>query len=161
MEKLKLLLKELENKIENFELVNPSVSNSSIGWHIEHSFLVVNVIIEGLKKSNPNDYKWKFNLKRLYVYTINKIPRGRGKVPKRVQPQNNFSHESLKNHFVITTEKLKELSKLNPRTYIEHPVFGMLNVKPTLKFLLIHTQHHIDIINDIINKQDDLNRPAQ
>lgn len=160
MEKLKLLLEQLESKIENFELVNPAVSNSSIGWHIEHSFLVINVIIEGLKKSNPDDYKWKFNLKRLFVYTINKIPRGSGKAPKRVQPQNNFSQESLKNHFVITTEKLKELNDFNPDNYIEHPVFGKLNVKPTKKFLFIHTRHHIDIINDILNKKDNINRPA-
>ena len=73
MEKLKLLLEELDSKIENFELVNPAVSTSSVGWHVEHSILVIDVIIEGLKKSNPNDYKWKFNLKRLYVYTINKM----------------------------------------------------------------------------------------
>ena len=161
MEKLRTLITELENKIENFELVNPEVSSSSVGWHIEHSFLVINVIIEGLKKSNPNDYEWKFNLKRLYVYTIKKIPRGRGQAPKRVQPQNNFSQESLKNHFAITTEKLPELKKLNPHNYIEHPVFGKLNVKPALKFLFIHTRHHIDIINDIINKKDNINRPEQ
>ena len=161
MEKLRTLIKELENKIENFELINPAISSSSVGWHIVHSFLVINVIIEGLKKSNPNDYKWKFNLKRIYVYTIYKIPRGRGQAPKRVQPQNNFSQESLKNHFETITEKLKELNNLNPRNYIEHPVFGKLNLKPALKFLFIHTRHHIDIINDIINKKDNINQPAK
>ena len=160
MEKLRALIKELENKIENFELVNPAVSSSSVGWHIEHSFLVVNVIVEGLKKSNPKDYKWKFNLKRLYVYTINKIPRGSGKAPKRVLPQNNFSRETLKNHFLLTIDKLNEFSSLNPDNYIEHPVFGKLNLKLTIKFLFIHTRHHINIIKDIINKKDVINRPA-
>ena len=153
MEKLKMLLEELESKIESFEMINPAVSTSSVGWHIEHSFLVINVIIDGLKKSNPNDYRWKFNLKRLYVYTINKILRGGSKAPKRVQPQNNFSQESLKNHFLITSDKLKELSNLNPDNYIEHPVLGKLNAKPAIKFLFIHTRHHIDIINDIIKKK--------
>ena len=160
MEKLRALIKELENKIENFKLVNPAVSSSSVGWHIEHSFLVVNVIVEGLKKSNPKDYKWKFNLKRLYVYTINKIPRGSGKAPKRVLPQNNFSRETLKNHFLLTIDKLNEFSSLNPDNYIEHPVFGKLNLKLTIKFLFIHTRHHINIIKDIINKKDVINRPA-
>ena len=158
MEKLKLLLEELDSKIENFELVNPAVSTSSVGWHIEHSFLVINVIIEGLKKSNPNDYKWKFNLKRLYFYTINKIPRGGSRAPKRVQPQNNFSLESLKNHFANTNEKLQELNNLSRNNYIEHPVMGKLNAKPAIKFLCIHTRHHIDIIDDILKKKDVINR---
>ena len=158
MEKLKLLLEELDSKIENFELVNPAVSTSSVGWHVEHSILVIDVIIEGLKKSNPNDYKWKFNLKRLYVYTINKIPRGGSKAPKKVRPQNNFSLESLKKHFANTNEKLQELNNVSRNNYIEHPVMGKLKTKPAIKFLCIHTRHHIDIIEDILKNKDVVDR---
>ncbi len=75
MKKLNTLLMLLESKIEKSEQINLRVSKSSVGWHIEHTLLVINVIIAGLKNSNPGEYKWKFNLSRLFVFTFNKIPR--------------------------------------------------------------------------------------
>jgi hypothetical protein len=34
--------------------------------------------------------------------------------------------------------------------FFEHPYFGKLKLKETIRFLEIHTQHHLDIIRDII-----------
>ena len=153
MEKLKTLLMILESKIGKSEQINLQVSKSSVGWHIEHTLLAINVIITGLKNSNPSEYKWKFNLSRLFVFTINKIPRGKGKAPDRVQPKTIFTTESLKNHLTLTQDKLTELNNLKANQYIDHPIFGNLNLKSTIKFLHIHTNHHIEIIVDIIKVQ--------
>jgi hypothetical protein len=150
MDKLSELLNELESKIPKQELINQTISKSSVGWHIEHTLLTINLIIRALKKSNQNDYKWKFNFPRVLVFSMNNIPRGGAKSPKAVQPKNNFNTESLKNHINIATERIKELSSLKKDNFFEHPVFGNLNLKPTIKFLEIHTNHHIKIINDII-----------
>lgn len=150
MKKLKTLLIVLDSKIEYSDEINLQVSKSSVGWHIEHTLLVINVIITGLKNSNPSDYKWKFNLSRLFVFTLNKIPKGKGKAPDRVQPKNIFTPESLKIHLALTIDKLTELNNLKANQSINHPVFGKLNLKSTIKFLLIHTHHHIEIIDDII-----------
>ncbi len=152
MKKLETLLTVLDSKIESSDEINLQVSKSSVGWHIEHTLLAINVIITGLKNSNPSEYKWKFNLSRLFVFTINKIPRGKGKAPDRVQPNTIFTTESLKNHLKLTIDKLKELNKLNTNQFIDHPIFGNLNLKSTIKFLHIHTNHHIEIIDDIIKK---------
>jgi hypothetical protein len=150
MNKLKALIEELEKNIPKQEQLNQAVSNSSVGWHIEHSLLAINLIIESLKKSNPTDYKWKFNFTRMLVYTMNKIPRGRGKAPVAVKPKDDFNTDTLKNHVDKVINKLDELNHLKPNQYFEHPYFGKLNVKPTIQFLKIHTRHHISIINDII-----------
>ncbi|MEP6926782.1 MAG: DinB family protein [Ginsengibacter sp.] len=150
MNKLDELIKDLENKISKQELVHHTISKSSVGWHIEHTLLTIKVIIEALKNSNPNRYKWKFNIARFFIFTINKIPRGRAQSPASVQPADSFNAETLENHVKIIIEKLKELKNLKPNNYIEHPFFGKLNLKSTVKFIAIHTKHHIDIINDII-----------
>jgi hypothetical protein len=34
--------------------------------------------------------------------------------------------------------------------YFEHPYFGKLRLNKTIKFLEIHTNHHLEIINDIL-----------
>jgi len=150
MKNLRVLINELENKIPKQEFINNAISKSSVGWHIEHAFLTINVIIDALHKSDTIHYKWKFNFTRSLVFTINQIPRGRVQSPKSVQPNENFTPDTLKKHFQVTKGKLEELQELHPNKYFEHPFFGKLNVKPTIKFLEIHTRHHIKIIRDII-----------
>ena len=150
MDKLSNCLNELESKISNSETLNLAISKSTVGWHIEHTLLTINVIIDRLKNSDPNNYTWKFNFPKILVFTINKIPRGRAQSPGPVQPKNNFTMVTLMSHLDSTKRKLAELQILKPNNYIEHPVFGKLKLKHTIKFLEIHTQHHIHIINDIL-----------
>ena len=150
MNHLRHLLNELEIKIAKEDAINAAVSKSSVGWHIEHSLLTINMIIEALKKSDPISYQWKFSFIKTLVFTLNKIPRGRAKAPGIVQPKNTFTVETLKKHLDQTKEKLGEFATLQPNNYFEHPFFGKLKLKPTIKFLKIHTRHHLAIINDII-----------
>ena len=114
--------------------------------------MVINGIITQVKNSNPEQYKWKFNWKRLYIQTINKIPRGKGKAPKVVQPTEIASKEILTTKLEAAKKNIQELEKLHPNSYFAHPYFGKLNLKTTLWFLKLHTNHHLKIINDIKNK---------
>jgi hypothetical protein len=150
MEKLKKLIQDLESKIQNQEMLNPTISKSSVGWHIEHTLLTMNLIIGALQKSNPENYKQSFNFYRVLVFAMNKIPRGKAKAPKIVQPKEDFNIESLKSHLEKAKTKLAELNSIGNKNYFEHPYFGHLTLKPTIKFLEIHTNHHLQIINDII-----------
>ena len=152
MNKLSMLIDQLEQHIAKQTLIDTSVSQSPVGWHIEHSLLTLNSIVEALKKSEPASYKWKFSFPKILVFTMNKIPRGRGKAPTWVLPKETYSTESLKAHIISSRQKLLELEKLPLNNYIRHPVFGNLRLKPTLKFLAIHTQHHLNIIKDILKK---------
>ncbi len=147
---LEKLLNEIEVLIPKQETLNPSISKTSVGWHIEHSLLTINLIIEAVKKSNPEEYKWKFNSSRILVLSIGKIPRGRAKAPEVVQPKLEFNSESLMKHLLKVKQKLIILKSLNNDHHFSHPYFGKLNLKQTIKFLKIHTQHHINIMNDII-----------
>ncbi len=149
MDKLLKLLNELESKIPNSERLNLSVSKSSVGWHIEHTLITTIEIIKALKNSMPQDYKWKFNPARVFVYAINKIPRGKGRAPQSVLPKGLIVTDNLSKNIQVAKMKVKELSDLHSNNYFEHPYFGKLNLKPSIKFLKLHTRHHIKIINDI------------
>jgi hypothetical protein len=149
MSKLNQILNELENKLEKSEMTNPVVSAASVGWQIEHVLLTINMIVSALQ--NPRvSYKWSFKFPRLIVFTMNKIPRGRGKAPKVVQPKADFDLENIKKQFETARENIKLLETLDKNLFFEHPYFGHLKVKQTEKFLIIHSKHHLDIINDII-----------
>ncbi|MEI6088039.1 MAG: DUF1569 domain-containing protein [Bacteroidota bacterium] len=146
---LKKLLTQLEHAIPDFEKKNLSISNSNIGWHIEHVLMVFNGIIYTTSKSILKDYKWSFNLKRIVVFAKNKIPRGVAKAPKAVVPKEDYSTESLTIHFEKAKSKLEELQYLDPQQFFNHPIFGNLRLKKTIQFLAIHTKHHLDIIEEI------------
>ena len=153
MKKLEVLVKELETKIPAYELINPQVSQGSVGWHIEHTLLTLNLIINAVKASDPQKYKWTLNWKRTIISTLGIIPRGKVKAPKAVQPKENFNRETLQQHIALAEEGLKSVNHLQADQYFTHPFFGDLNLKSTLRFLQIHTQHHLAIINDIIKSK--------
>lgn len=152
MESLDKLLKALEQQIPKQELINASVSKASVGWHIEHCLLIINQIIEALEKSNPEAYKHTFDVRRSLVMFFGIIPRGKVKAPKRVQPQSEINEGLLVEHIAATEKKLAILKQLSPNTYFQHPFLGDFKLKPAIRFMAVHTKHHLKIINDIVRK---------
>lgn len=153
MTNLNALFDQLESKIPFYETSNPDVSKGSVGWHIEHCLLTLNGVTKFLVQSDPKNYSWSFNLIRILVLFRKKIPRGRAKAPKIVQPQENLNQEGLLNHLSLTRNAIKELDSVSKNNYFKHPYFGNLKLDQTLNFLEIHTQHHLAIVDDILNKQ--------
>ncbi len=150
MNKLLTLISDLETKVPYCDKVNTSISQSPVGWHIQHTLLTIKKIIAALQSSNPENYRWKFNLTRNFVFTFNKIPRGKGKAPKSVIPKEPYTAAGLIKEMHVLKSEINVLATLNPRHYFDHPYFGSLNLKAACKFLEIHTKHHIAIINEIL-----------
>lgn len=149
MKKLNKLFIALEKNISKREVLNTAISKSNVGWHIEHILLTINRIIEGVKSSNPSNYKWSFSMSRIIVFTINKIPRGRARSPKVVTPK-VYDEDTIKEHFEATRIKIQELTAVSEDSYFKHPFFGDLKLNKAIKFIELHTNHHLKIINDIL-----------
>jgi hypothetical protein len=150
MRNIEQRLQKLHTFIKDADRVNSSVSSANVGWHIEHSLLVIIKMISALTASDPAQYKWKFNLARAMVFTINKFPRGRGKAPDPVYPK-QIERTDFDALFSKTREKIEELKKADPNKFYEHNIFGVLNKKNTFVLLDIHTNHHIQIIEDVLS----------
>lgn len=149
MKRLQSILNQLESHIPNHEKVNLAVSESTVGWQIDHSLLVFNGVIDQLKNSNPENYKWKFNKMRLLIQIVNKIPRGKVKSPKSVRPIEIATIEDLKAKLDLAKKNLSDLETLEANSYFTHPFFGDLNLKSAIWFLGLHTKHHLKIIEEI------------
>jgi hypothetical protein len=152
MHQLPELFNELESTIPYCEKQQLSVSRAPVGWHIQHSLMVALQIIQAAESSNPLNYRWKFSLNRLFVFTLNKIPRGKGRAPQSVMPKGDFNEAELIKDFQLLKNRLTVLDNLQPNNFFDHPYFGALNLKATIKMIELHTRHHIDIINDIIKR---------
>ena len=150
MNPLHKILLQLENHIPNLEKTNSRVSNSTIGWQIDHCLLVINGVIGQVEISNPTEFKSKFNFNRLIVFTTGKIPRGKIRAPKMVTPISIATAEELNSNIEIAKNKVSKLNNLPKNSFFKHPFLSDLNVKQTEKFLAIHTKHHLKIIEDIL-----------
>lgn len=142
-------LDELYNYVEQEYQLNTAVSSVNIGWHIEHSSLVIIKIVESISKSDPNKYKWKFNIKRSFVFFLEKFPRGKAKAPDIVMPK-QIEKTDFPALLIKTKEAIKKLDQVGHNQYFLHHVFGDLNKKNTFIMLDIHTRHHLAIVKDII-----------
>lgn len=152
MKQLHDILNQIESLIPHHEKRNEQVSQSTIGWQLDHSLLVINGVIEQMKISSPENYKWQFKWIRFYIQMTNTIPRGKVRVPKSVKPVDVATVEELKSKLQQARNGIAELENLHPNNYFTHPFFGNLNLKRTIWFLKLHTNHHLKIVNDIINK---------
>ena len=152
MEKLNALLKTLESKIEFKDTINPSVSAANIAWHLDHTLKVINSVIATLKKSNPEEYQWKIHFKRSYLLFSGSIPRGKAKAPKSVQSFEEISLKDIQRQLETAKFLVNELKNLPNKSNLKHPFIGPLNLKQSIRFMEIHTNHHIKIMDDILNK---------
>jgi hypothetical protein len=147
---MEALLQQLESYIRNGDKVNTKISAASVNWHIAHSLLVINGISKTVLESNPADYKWRFNFVRTIVFLKGGIPRGKGKSPHHVAPNANFSNEALLTQLKDARQYLEKIKIIQPKQHFKHPVFGVLDAKQTQKLLVMHTNHHLNIIKDIL-----------
>lgn len=150
MKNIDTILPELANYIADYNQSNHAVSEASVGWHIEHSLLVIKQITATVAQSEPKLFKSKFNSSRFFVFLLNAIPRGKAKAPKVVIPAQDITLETLQDSLKNTYQAVAYLKDCQEQQYFMHPFFGQLNKKQTLRFLAIHTKHHLKIIRDIL-----------
>ncbi len=153
MKKLSAYIDELASFIPDLEKRNEGISASNVGWQIEHSLLTIRFVAKGIVASDPSQYASTFNFTKILILWTGKMPRGKAKAPKYVTPE-DFTQESLQKHMIKVKEAIAELGNAHPNQFVEHPYFGKINKKETIRFLGIHTLHHIKIIREIVDAEN-------
>ncbi|WP_298238658.1 DUF1569 domain-containing protein [uncultured Algibacter sp.] len=149
---IKKLLTEIEKNIPLKDKRNPSITKTDIGWQLDHSLKAINGISTILAKTDPKEYKKDFNFKRMVLFTLSFIPRGLGKAPKTVIPPDNITTEDLQAQLHSAKNHIDSLNQVHEKAYFNHHIFGTLNKAKTLRFLEVHTKHHLKIVNDILKQ---------
>ncbi|OHX64091.1 hypothetical protein [Flammeovirga pacifica] len=126
------------------------VSAVGVDWHLYHSILSINKICEALLISNPNLFMSHFNIKWWIIKMIKKFPRGKAKAPKYVTNFGTIDQVIVDMEIEKSYQLLIDIDQLSTKHYFKHFVFGDLPLNDAKKLMMIHTQHHIDIIEDII-----------
>ena len=152
IQKLNIALNTLESYIERHNVSNIKISKSAIAWHIDHSLKVINNVIAAVQKSEPDTYKNNFSFLGKVFFAIGYFPRGKAKAPKHVKPPEVILKEDLISQVALAKANIKTIARLDDNAYFIHPLFGNINTPKIYRFLVIHTNHHLKIINEIIKK---------
>ncbi|MEM8506991.1 MAG: DUF1569 domain-containing protein [Bacteroidota bacterium] len=145
-------LDELESYFPKRDSSNPKVSKVPVAWHLDHSMRTINEIYKALQDSNPQEYKRDLNLGRSFLLLRNKIPRGRAEAPEIVMPPDTIYMDSLYVQLATARTSIQAYDALPKKAFFTHPYLGRLKKRTALRFIDIHTEHHLKIIRDILEK---------
>lgn len=145
----KMLFK-VEEYISSKNKNNSEISQSTVGWQLDHALKVFNSVSEQAIDSNPENYKSNFSFMRVVLFKLGFFPRGKARAPKSVRPPETIVEAEIHNQLQVARTYIKKLETLPENAYFNHPMFGMINRKQTVRFLEIHTNHHLKIIRDIL-----------
>lgn len=144
------LINKIELLIPKMDIENPSVSKANIGWQLDHALKVFNTVSQIIETSNPENYSYQFSFWRSTLFTIGYFPRGKVKAPKAVQPPSKILEADLESQIKTARTHIEKLKLLPEKSYYHHFIFGKLAKNNTLRFLAMHTNHHLKIIRDIL-----------
>jgi hypothetical protein len=149
MKKLYHILEYFETILDKTEIENQNISSSSIGWHIEHTLVSIDLIVEALRKLPQTPYKPIHSFSKYYILITGRITRGRAKAPNFTLPK-QFDKSELEKHIKETRKQIQSINEIPTHHYFTHPFFGPMNKFETKRILYIHSWHHVKIIKDVL-----------
>jgi len=150
MDKIEIQLQKIESLLSKIDVTNEKVSKASLGWHLEHLLLILNSSLKGLTITNPKDYNPKFSLKKFVFLNFGMIPRGKIRAPKQFIPLEVPTQESILKLINLAKTRLEAVKNVPEKSFITHPFLGDFDKKTTLRFLWLHSNHHLKIVDDIL-----------
>jgi hypothetical protein len=152
-EALKSLQDEVDEVLSRNDILNPAVSAWSTHQHIEHVFKVNLLVLEKIKNNDPDHNRMPRTFTGMLVLVLGFIPRGRGEAPSSVLPE-GISQADIMDAGSRIRELLIQIkdTETENRFIMNHPYFGGLTSREWLRFLVIHTRHHLEIIREMREK---------
>ena len=119
--------------------------------HLDHTIKVASGLLHVLNKEEIPRLPRGISVIGRLVLLIGWIPRGRGRSPERMLPAPATVDELQQR----LTEMDAQIERVANRTaavpafpIVRHPVFGGLTYAQALRFIAIHTHHHLKILDD-------------
>jgi hypothetical protein len=131
----------------------PEVSGWSVRQQIDHMLKVMALGLLTIDKGSAKPLP-RVNLLGRVLMRLDWIPRGRGKAPERVRPQESADPVLLAEIRRLRGSFADPAIAASPRfgdptPIFPHPYFGGLSAEQGVCFLCMHTHHHWKIVRDI------------
>jgi len=151
LRKINAQLDKINSLLKSEDKFNKDISNWSSYKQLEHILIVKKNLTELIIKNKEPEEKKPRTFLSYVVLIFGHIPRGKAKAPSIVEPQGVAQKEleKLLDEVKESIEGIREGKYQADLVVMNHPYFGGLTSSECLRFLEVHTNHHLKIINDI------------
>ncbi len=134
------------------------VSNWSPAQQLHHiakvNLVIASSLITMSQKPEEEDSDRRASITGVSVLATGYIPRGRGKSPGRLRPPADLTRDQLTSALNKSESAVGEVGVLlgllqSRKGRIEHPHFGFMRPSQWIRFMNVHTNHHLKIVRDI------------
>ncbi|NND71403.1 MAG: hypothetical protein HKN43_07475 [Rhodothermales bacterium] len=141
-----------------------SVSDWSVCMQIEHVCLANKMVTSGLLAiaTSGTGASRSGNINRLGLILLGRgvIPRGKADAPDQYRPDPESNLDSVRLLFEEVNGRLHKIGEhldsiAAIREGFEHPYFGILPAPVWIRFMHVHSLHHIKIVRDILAEVDE------
>lgn len=130
------------------DTMNKAVSGWSVGEHLEHICTVAAGFAVVLISGRGPKFEATMPDARNMVLVDGHIPRGKIKAPPVASPKGIESAPAYARMLNKTLARLKSAALQPEDRTADHPLLGTFNRNEVLRFLVVHTAHHLSIIDD-------------
>jgi len=157
------LYSEMETLLERPEVVlrhrYPAISKWSTDEQIQHVLLAnrwaLSTMVSMLRDEAEFSESGRLKPLGMLLLGFGAIPRGRGKAPTAAKPSTEATLSDLRvNHrqqrgYLRKIRENQDLAR-SLSTRFQHPVLGDFTLSHGLRFVRVHTRHHLKIVNEIL-----------
>lgn len=127
----------------------PAVSAWSIGQHIEHVLRATSAFtLVILRNRKPNGHGIQREIKH-QLLEKGQMPRGLAQAPEATLPGKDASREDLAKLLLKTRKRVDQLVSVDADAVADHPYLGEMNRDEIIRFMEIHLEHHLRIMDEI------------
>ena len=130
---------------------NDAVSDWSVGQQAEHVIRATSAFTVMILRNRPTDGSQPEVALKHRLLERGSIPRGIAKAPEPTLPGEHPSPIDLDSLLLKCRNRVERLSGVDPQSVAIHPYLGEMKRDEILQFLIIHLDHHLSIIKDIMD----------
>ena len=132
------------------EVRSSEVSDWSVGQQIEHVVRATSALtVLILRNRKPDGTGEQLPIKQMLL-EHGSIPRGIAQAPEVSLPGTDTSRKELEALILKCRNRTSRLSAVDVESVAPHPYLGEMNRDEILRFMVIHLDHHIGIMRDIL-----------
>ncbi len=145
-----LRLDSIDSLIPHLHLQSDAVSAWSVGQQIDHVISATSTFSVLLLRDRRSDGKAEKNAFKDPVLSKGAFPRGVIKAPKGLDNPSQPEPIPLSRAILKCRTRVSKLEGLSAEAVATHQLMGEMSRDEIIRFLIIHLDHHLAIIQDIL-----------
>lgn len=136
-------------RLPDAEVRTPSVSGWSVGQHIEHVLRATSAFIVLILRNRKPDGRGIQRAIKHELLEKGQMPRGVADAPEATLPGTNTNQGDLEMLLLKTRKRVLQMGSVEADAVADHPYLGEMNRDEIIRFMEIHLEHHLSIMDDI------------